>query len=166
MEFQIDHLMDHPEHTRLVAEWIYREFWQGRDRYSADDLEGLLRQATDRERIPLSLIAVAGGRPVGTVNLIDNDDPTRPQLHPWLAALLVIPEYRGRGIGAALVRALLGEAKRLGYEEVFLGADIPAFYSRLGAEHFEQATETLSILRFRLPGAGSEPGSQAGLNSP
>lgn len=159
MEFQIDHLMEHPEHTRLVAEWIFGEFWQGRDRYSADDLEGLLRQATDRDRIPLSLVALTDGRPVGTVNLIANDDPTRPHLHPWLAALLVIPEYRGRGIGTTLVRALLREARRLGYSEVFLGADIPAFYSRLGAEHHEQATEALSILRFGL--TGPTPGRPA-----
>lgn len=152
MEFTIDHLMDHAEHTRLIAEWIYSEFWRGRDRYTAGDLERLLKDAIDRDRIPLSLIALVDGKPAGTVNLIANDDPSRQHIGPWLAALLVAPEYRRRGIGARLVKAIIAEARRLGFQEVFLGADTPAFYERLGAELYERATETLSIMRFRLAG--------------
>ncbi len=153
MNAQIDHLVYHPEHIRLVAGWIYREFWEGKAGYSVGTFETLLRQAGDPDHVPLSLLALAEGRPAGTVNLIHNDDPERPHLHPWLAALVVVPEFRHHGIGAALVRALAREARRLGFFELFLGTDIPAFYTRLGAQLHEQVTDVFCIMR--LPLAGS-----------
>jgi predicted N-acetyltransferase YhbS len=144
---QIDHLFNHPEHIGLVAGWIYSEFWVGKPGYSVEYFEARLREADNSDRIPLSLLALSDGRPVGTINLVENDNPKRPDLHPWLAALIVVPEERRRGIGTALVRTLLSEAKRLGFSELFLGSDIPGFYERLGAEHFDWATETLQIMR-------------------
>ena len=101
----------------------------------------MLRDADNPDRIPLSLLALVDGQPAGTVNLIHNDDKTRPHLHPWLAALVVVPERRGQGIGSALVRALLQEARRLGCDELYLGTDIPGFYERLGAVIHEQLRE-------------------------
>jgi predicted N-acetyltransferase YhbS len=150
MNVRIDHLFSHPEHVRLVAGWIYHEFWLGKPGHSVESFEARLREASDPDRIPLSLIAFYEGRPAGTVNLIDNDNPNRPELRPWLAALLVVPEYRGRGIGTRLVRELVREAGRLGFSELFLGTDIPAFYERLGARHYGWATETLRIMRIAL----------------
>jgi predicted N-acetyltransferase YhbS len=154
MTLRIDHLFRHPEHTRLVADWIYNEFWQGKPGYSVDTFEGLLRQADDPDRIPLSLLALEDGRPAGTVNLIHTDSDSRPHLHPWLAALIVVPELRHRGIGAALVRALVAEAGRLGIPRLYLGTDIPDFYTALGAALHERLTDTLCIMRFDPPRAG------------
>jgi predicted N-acetyltransferase YhbS len=150
MNIRIDHLFNHPEHIGLVAGWIYNEFWVGKPGYRVEYFEARLREANDPDRIPLSLLAVSDGRPVGTINLIHNDNPKRPDLHPWLAALIVVPEERRRGIGTMLVRALVREAERLGYSDLFLGTDIPAFYERLEAEHYDWATETLQIMRIAL----------------
>ena len=135
---QIDHLFNHPEHRSLVAGWIYHEFWRDCPGYSVATFEELLREADHPDRIPLSLLALVDGQPAGTVNLIHNDDESRPHLHPWLAALVVTPEQRGRGIGSALVRRLLHEARRLGVTDVYFGTDIPDFYARLGALSHEQ----------------------------
>lgn len=157
MSFVIDHLFRHSAHLPLVAEWIYREFWEGRPGYSVATFEGLLADATDPDRVPLSLLALAEGRPAGTVNLIHNDNPNRPALHPWLAALVVVPEYRGRGIGSALTLRLCEEAARLGFAELYLGTDIPAFYTRLGAGLHEQAGDPYCIMRFALPAAVPSP---------
>lgn len=150
LALQIDHLFNHPESIRLVAGWIYDEFWRDKPGYSADTFDRLLRQANDPARIPLSLLALAEGEPAGTVNLIHSDSPSRPQLHPWLAALFVVPAHRCHGIGRALCRALVAEARRLGFSELFLGTDIPAFYFALGAELHEQLTDSLCIMRFCL----------------
>jgi predicted N-acetyltransferase YhbS len=165
MAVEIDHLFRHPEHTRLVATWIYREFWAGKPGYDIELFERRLREADNPGRIPLSLLALADGRPVGTVNLVESDSERRPDLHPWLAALVVVPEYRRRGIGSALVRALIGEALRLRLPELFLGTDIPGFYARFGARLHEQFEEGLCIMRIpfgppvklhRGPGVGPE----------
>ena len=150
MNTRSDHLLQHPGHVRLVAGWIYHEFWEGRAGYSVETFEALLHEASDPDHIPLSLIALTDGRPAGTVNLIHNDDAIRPHLHPWLAALVVVPEFRRRGVGADLVRALVGEARRLGFFELFLGTDIPGFYQKLGAVIHERVTETFCIMRIPL----------------
>ncbi len=150
MTAQIDHLFNHPEHRSLVAGWIYHEFWRDRPGYSVAMFEELLRKADDPDRIPLSLLALVDGQPAGTVNLVHNDDESRPHLHPWLAALVVTPERRGSGVGSALVRRLLCDARRLGVTDLYLGADIPDFYARLGAVRHERASDSLWIMRIPL----------------
>jgi N-acetylglutamate synthase-like GNAT family acetyltransferase len=54
-----------------------------------------------------------------------------------MKSLFVFPALRHQGIGSALSRALLSEARRLGIPELFLGTDIPGFYAALGAEFHE-----------------------------
>lgn len=150
MNLEIDHLFNHPQHVHTVATWIYNEFWTGRAGFSTEFFEGLLRKADRPDRIPLSLVAIIDGRPAGTVNLIENDDERRPHLRPWLAALVVMPEFRHRGVGTALVRSLLSESSRLGIPELFLGTHIPEYYARLGASIHEQVHETHWVMRFAV----------------
>jgi predicted N-acetyltransferase YhbS len=150
MQLRIEHLFRHPEHLERVAGWIYDEFWVGKAGYSPEFFAGLLRNAIDPDRIPLCRVAFVDGEPVGCVNLIANDDRTRPHLAPWLAALIVRPVQRHRGIGAALVRDVLAHARRLGFDAAYFGTDIQPFYARLGAVHHEQASAELSIMRFDL----------------
>jgi predicted N-acetyltransferase YhbS len=147
MRYQIDHLYSRPERRSVIARIIYEEFWAGTNGYSQAELEHLLGDASSADRIPLSLVAVVDGAPAGTVNLVDNDDAARPHLHPWLAALVVLPAYRGLRIGSALVRRILEEAARLGYGQLYLGSETPAFYERFGAEIVEQAGDTLVVMR-------------------
>lgn len=146
----IQNLFQNPQHTRTVAGWIYREFWEDRNGYDQATLEKLLGDADDPDRIPLSLIALADGVPAGTVNLIAHDNSKLPELTPWLAALVVVRKYRGKGIGSALVKRLLAEASRLGVTTLYLGTDTPDFYARLGAIHHE-TVEGLFIMRFEIP---------------
>jgi predicted N-acetyltransferase YhbS len=114
-------------------------------------LAGYLRDAFRPDAIPLSLLALVEKEPVGTVNLIENDDDRRIHLRPWLAALVVVPRYRGRGIGSQLVRELAGLAATLGYCSVYLGTDNPGFYARLGATVNEQVTNEFAIMQLRCP---------------
>jgi predicted N-acetyltransferase YhbS len=146
----IDHLFGRPSHVAAAARLIYDEFWRDKPGYSPAYFASRLRKANDPDRIPLSLVAIAGGATIGTINLIDNDDERRRHLWPWLAALVVVPAWRGRGIGTRLVRALLGEARRLRIETVHFGTDGPAFYRRLGARLHEQVTREFCIMRFEL----------------
>jgi len=134
---QVMHLFAAPEHRSLIAHWIYDAFWTERPGFSPGHFEALLAEARDPDRIPLSLLAMAEGRPAGTVNLVVCDDDSRPQLTPWLPALYVAPAFRGQGIGTALVRRLFSEAARIGCRELYLGTEMPAFYRPLGAEIHE-----------------------------
>ncbi len=151
MEVAIDHLYRHAHLTEAVARLIYEEFWKDVENGLTEDyLVAHLRNTGDPARIPLSLVALADGRLAGTVNLIDNDDRKRTHLHPWLAAMVVVEDLRGKGIGTKLVQALLAEARRLGFDSVYFGTDGPGFYTRLGAVLHEQVTPEFCIMRFPL----------------
>jgi GNAT superfamily N-acetyltransferase len=59
---------------------------------------------------------------------------TRCDLSPWLAQVYVAPEFRGCGIGSALVRAVACEAASLGVHRLYLytGRNRESFYAKLG----------------------------------
>jgi predicted N-acetyltransferase YhbS len=105
-----------------------------------------LAQARDKHSIPLSLVALEDDKPIGTVNLVENDNDERQDLTPWLAALLVVPEARGRGVGTRLVRSLVKEAAALGIPRLYLGTDMPEYYARLGASLFAEYADGYHIM--------------------
>ena len=91
----------------------------------------------------LSLIAADGKRVVGTARLWSVACGTgQPAL--LLGPVAVAADCRKRGIGAALVRRCLREARRLGHGAVILVGDAP-YYSRFGFA----AEKTASL---KLPG--------------
>jgi predicted N-acetyltransferase YhbS len=87
---------------------------------------------------------------VGVVNLIDFDDPNPHVGSPWLAGLVVIPYWRGQGLGSLLVKTVLDDAIRLGKSEVFLGTDSPKFYEKLGANRYQQLRADFWLMHFKL----------------
>lgn len=129
----IDPLRDHPQLLDAVVRLVHGEFWADR----ADGLsEAYLRAAFGGEmpgRVLASLVALEGDTLLGCIHLIDNDDASLPELHPWLAALVVLPDRRNEGIGSTLVRALADEARARGFKRLWFGTDGPGFYERIGA---------------------------------
>jgi GNAT superfamily N-acetyltransferase len=49
--------------------------------------------------LPVTFVAVVKGHCAGTVSLIFDDLPGYRPVNPWLASLLVLPDFRGRGVG-------------------------------------------------------------------
>jgi predicted N-acetyltransferase YhbS len=148
---QITHLFHNPQLIERVGKMIYNEFWVDVvDGMTVDDLVVHLKTATAAQQIPLSLIALVDGQLAGTVNLIENDDENRVHLRPWLAAMVVRADLRGQGIGTALVKALLADARLMSIPTVYFGTDGPGFYERLGAVKHEHVRDDFAIMRFEL----------------
>lgn len=76
-----------------------------------------------------------------------------------IGRMAVLPGWRGRGVGEALLGALVAEAARLGWGDVGLHAQLPArdFYARNGflpeGAEFEEAGIAHQTMRRRLDGA-------------
>ncbi len=90
----------------------------------------------ERDGIAVFLLALVDGVPVGTVRLVDQGDGSG-----LLGRMAVLPSGRGRGTGAALVRAAEELARESGLDRVELHAQTHAlgFYQRLGyAAHGEE----------------------------
>lgn len=149
-EPSLTHLCEVPQLRPTVAALIHHEFWQDVPGASPDTMAARLAQASRTDRLPLCRVALDGTTPVGVANLIDWDDPNPRIGRPWLAGLVVVPAWRGRGLGSRLVQAVLDDARRLGETEVFLGTDGPGFYERLGATRHQQRRDDFWLMRFAL----------------
>jgi ElaA protein len=89
---------------------------------AADEVDGLDDEA-------IHLLAFDGGRAVGTARLLVKGRVGK------IGRVCVVPEVRGTGLGAALIRAALAELARVpGVAEAYLGSQSHAtgFYEKLG----------------------------------
>jgi putative acetyltransferase len=79
------------------------------------------------------LLAELSGKPAGCVAL----HPLQPDIAE-MKRLYVRPEFRGKGVGIALMNAILREAKKIGYQRLRLDtiqplmSDAIAMYRRFG----------------------------------
>jgi thiosulfate/3-mercaptopyruvate sulfurtransferase len=91
--------------AKQVAHWIYQE-WA---RFETDAVWQKNRQDLDRSlnealSIPKFFVARQAGQLIGMASIVENDLPSHPELHPWLANVYVSPEWRSRGVGSRLIR--------------------------------------------------------------
>lgn len=86
------------------------------------------------------------------------------RLHPTgkIGRMAVLAAWRGRGVGAGILRRLLESAMQKGLEEVYLHAQVAVvgFYARLGfvaeGPEFEEADIPHRLMRLALPHAGED----------
>jgi GNAT superfamily N-acetyltransferase len=146
----------------LVATWIYEEWWSETPGSSVSQVADLLRAHLALNRMPSTLVAFLDRLPVGTASLLEHDVGTEewPDLSPWLAALYVVPEYRERGIGAALVNAIIDTAGELRAERLYLlTVGREGFYADLDWKVLERAGEK-RVMTYHM---GSSPSADPDL---
>lgn len=110
-------LADSPETIPRLAEW-FRTEWPDE---VGDDVETRFRSCTNRDEIPIGLVAVENGVPIGTVQLLSTSVHSHPHLKPWIGGLYVVSEQRHRKVASRLINTALGVAKSIEFETVYIG---------------------------------------------
>lgn len=82
--------------------------------------------------LPQWYLLFCEGRVAGCAGLISNDFISRMDLFPWICALYIEPEFRGRALGAHLLSHARKEAARAGYPKVYLCTDHIGYYEKYG----------------------------------
>ena len=117
-------LADLPSALPLLERWFVAE-WYGY--YGPDGPADARRDLTDCARaqgLPYAVVAVdEENRVLGTAALRTDSLGAELGIGPWLAALLVGPRHRRRGIGSALVAAIEGRARLLGCPALYTATD-------------------------------------------
>ncbi len=119
--FSVVPLRDHPQAVAALvggfeAEWP-DWYGPGRQGSAAADLSAF---ANPDGALPVGIVALdPSGRPVGTAALKAGWRPEFAHLGPWASAGWVRPGLRRQGLGALLLVALEGEARRLGYSRLY-----------------------------------------------
>ena len=74
---------------------------------------------------------------IGFISLFKTDGDERTDLTPWYATMYVKKKYRGKGYSKILNDLILDEAKKLGYNKVYLKSNLIHYYEKFGAKYIE-----------------------------
>jgi GNAT superfamily N-acetyltransferase len=121
LSLQIELLADHPEAIPILREWFEREWEPYYGPAGPGNAEEDLRTSCNHDKLPITLLAIYEGKVCGTAALKAESVSTHKHLTPWLAALLVAPAFRRRGIGEQLIAAIEEKAGQLGYKLIYVG---------------------------------------------
>jgi N-acetylglutamate synthase-like GNAT family acetyltransferase len=138
---EIAYLNDHPEFAALLAQ-LHAVEWQHlySDWNATTAATEFAAQHSDG-RIPTTLVALRDGQLLGSVSVIEDDLPGWQHLNPWLASLYVIPEFRGNGVGAALVAGAERLISASGIKQIFLFTESrTTFFTQLGWQVYAETT--------------------------
>lgn len=138
-------ISDMPTHStfaQIGAQWAFDD-WKETD--PNDDIQWYLNvyseSAVDPLSLPISLAAVAENDELVGVACVVSDDalPDAEEPGPWVAAVFVNPEYRGRAIGKQLVNEAVRRARELGHSDVYLYTrNVAHWYETFGWERVRE----------------------------
>jgi len=154
LDLQIRLLADVPDAIPKLCQWFEREWAPYYGPEGPGSAESDLVDSSRRGELPITLVGIQDGKLCGTAALKMQSVTTHPDLSPWLAALLVAPELRGRGIGDRLTAAVEELGAELGFEWIYSGTDTAeSLLIRRGWEFLERGpyfVSDVSIYRKRL----------------
>lgn len=134
----IEHLADHKEHIDTVVNWIWNEFGNEND---YEFFKSIIKNSLIKNKLPLTFIALEDNELVGTIGLWRSDLMSRQDLFPWLSALFVKENFRGKRIGQKLQNFLIEYCREVGFTELFLYTDICNYYEKTGWKYLEDGIE-------------------------
>ena len=121
ISLRISNLADHPEAIPGIRRWFEIEWAAYYGPGGPGDAEQDLLAYSSHEKVPVGLIAFQDDQLCGIAALKAQSFSTHTHLGPWAAAGLVLPQFRGRGIGSRLLRSLEEAARGLGYSTIDCG---------------------------------------------
>ena len=74
---------------------------------------------------------------IGFISMFPTDGDERQDLTPWYATMYVKKEYSGKGYSKFLNDAILAEARKRGFEKLYLKSELVNYYEKFGAKYIE-----------------------------
>lgn len=136
-----DFLKNHPQAIpQLVYIWheLLGKNWA--PEVSMDFVEQRFQAHLHRDKMPLTVVAFDGDKPVGMCSLRENDGILYEAL-PWLGSLVVTPEYQKQGIAKQLIKIIKDLAQDMAFKELYLftfDPTMPDYYRSLNWEEIKK----------------------------
>ena len=141
---------EHVERFRVVLDSVARE-----ERYLAmleapplEDMRKFVAESVEKQRP--RFIALLGEQPAGWCDVIEK--PRETLKHSGVLGMGVVREYRGRGIGSALLERTLADARAKGFTRIELTVRVDNERARKLYDRFGFVVEGLCRRHMRLRG--------------
>ncbi len=154
---RIELLADHPGCAWQIGQWMHAAWPM--PGHALADRAALFALCMNRDRVPMTLVAMVDDTLAGTVSLLDRSVASHEHLHPWVASLYVAEPWRHAGLATRLVAGAATAAQRLGLPALYIGVSGAArtHYERHGWQHLgtgrvgQNPADRVDVLRRRLP---------------
>ena len=142
LDLQLAELKSGDPLAEVALGWVVAEWGLQPGQSEADLLERLLAS----HDCPATHLALIGLRPIGMNSFTRHALGGAPGRLLWIDVLYVLPEYRGRGVGARLLA--LGEGLACEHApELFAYTSVPSFYAEKGWQLVERRDDGHGVLK-------------------
>jgi GNAT superfamily N-acetyltransferase len=133
-------LADRPEALPRIARWYFDAWGHTILNNSVEKTCERIREKLNRNKPPLTLIAVERERVVGAAQLKIGEMNIYPERRYWIGGVFVDPHVRGVGVGSALVMRLSDIARSMHIKKLHLQTEQldGGLYTRLGWKAVEK----------------------------
>ena len=141
MSLSFAYLADRLEAVPQIARWWFDEWGHTRPGDSVEALTSRVRGLLNRDQLPIQVVTILENRIVGVAVLkLHEKFDLYPDKDFWLGDVFVAPEFRGQGIGSALVMRIVEIAKSRGIGSLHLQTQNlnGGLYAKLGWKTIEQ----------------------------
>ena len=120
-----------------------------------EDKVARIKRKIEKIKIKLSgedfckLILLDNDKLLGFISIFPEDCDECLELSPWYATMYVKKEYRGHGYSKILNDAILKEARKRAYKELYLKTTLNDYYEKFGAIFVKKISEE-KIYKFEL----------------
>jgi len=131
MDTRILSIRDNPEYLDRAVDYLSSKWGIPKNIYH----DSITHSITTTSPLPRWYLMLKGEEIIGCYGLITNDFNSRQDLWPWLAALYIDPNERGKNLGAELLKHGAKEANKLGFAALHLFTDHVGYYEKYGWEY-------------------------------
>ena len=129
---QIINIREHPEYLDRAVDYFSSKWGIDRQIYH----DSISDSITTNSSLPRWYLMLKGDKIIGSFGLIENDFMVRKDLKPWLCALYVEESERCKGLGGKLLAHGQSEAKKLGFDKLYLCTDHVGYYEKYSWQFF------------------------------
>mgnify|MGYP004606637935 FL=1 len=135
---KIKNIMDDIKHLEEYAKicqvtWGKKKTDEELKKYTKEKVKRILEE----DKVISILGLLDNDKLIGFISLFKYDGLEMKNLTPWYATMYVKKEYRNKGYSKILNDAILNEAKKKGYDRIYLKSNLVNYYEKFGAKYIE-----------------------------